>query len=147
MLLGFIFIEKSFEIIDGTEVFVEEATSVKTQAQASSDYKHRPTWKKLVGISCNGRITFVSPLWTGQISDKELAKCSDFLEKLGLRDNIMADREFNIANILSSEISEAARIAAVRIHVERAMDRIKNCYILNGSDNDNSSMIPLPVNV
>ena len=45
------------------------------------------------------------------------------------------------------ETNETARIAAVRIHVERAMDRIKNCYILNGSYNDNSSMIPLPVNV
>ena len=35
-------------IIDGTEIFVERATSMKTQAQTWSNYKHHITWKHLL---------------------------------------------------------------------------------------------------
>ena len=38
-------------IIDETQIFVERATSIKTQAQTWSNYKHHNTWKALVGIS------------------------------------------------------------------------------------------------
>ena len=72
----------------------------------------------------------------------------------------MADRWFDIADILPSgvtlnippfkgarnqlnpkETDETARIAAVRIHVEHAIGRIKNCHILDG--NCFLSMTPL----
>ena len=103
---------KSFEkyptariIIDGTQIFVERATSTKTQAQTWSNYKHHITWKALVGISPNGIVIFVSSLWTDRVSDKELTKCSDLLGKLKPRDNIMSDRGFDIANILPSGIT------------------------------------------
>ena len=38
-------------IIGGTEIFVERATSMKTQAQTWSNHKHHNTWKAFVGIS------------------------------------------------------------------------------------------------
>ena len=161
------YLPKSFEkypatriIIDGTEIFVERATSMKTQAQTWSNYKHHNTWKALVGIFPNGIVTFVSSLWASRVSNKELTKCSGLLGKLEAGDNIMADRWFDIADILPSgvtlnippfkgarnqlnpkETDETARITAVRIHVEHAIGRIKNCHILDG--NCFLSMTPL----
>ena len=125
---------------------------MKTQAQTWSNYKHHNTWKSLVGISPNGIVAIVSSLWTGRVSDKELTKCSGLLEKLEPGDNIMADRRFEIADILPSgatvnippfkggrdqlnpeETYETARIAAVRMHVECAIGRIKNYHVLVGN--------------
>ena len=57
-------------IIDGTEVFVERATSMKTQAQTWSNYKHHKTWKALDGISPNSIVTCVSSLWTRKFQTK-----------------------------------------------------------------------------
>ena len=42
----------------GTEIFLERVTSVKTQAQTWSNYKHHNTWKALFGIFPNGIVTF-----------------------------------------------------------------------------------------
>ena len=134
---------------------------MKKQAQTWSNYKHRNTWKAPADISPKGTATFVSSSpWTGRVSDKELTNCSSLLEKLKLGDNIMTDRGFDIADILPSgvtlniptykggteqlnldETDETVRIAAVRIHVERAIDQIRKYYILNG--NCPLSMTPL----
>ena len=149
-------------IIDGTEIFVERGTSMKTHAQVWSDCKHHNTWKALVGISLNGIIDFVSCLKINQISDKELTKCSGLLKKkLKPEDNVMTDKVFDITDTLSSEdtlnippfkggrkqfnlieTDDSARTAAVRIHVGRAnKGRIKNCHTLN--ENRPLSMTPL----
>ena len=153
------YLPKSFEkypttriIIDGTEIFTQCPSSMNTQSQTWSNYKHHNTWKALVGISPNGAVTFVSKLWTGRVSDKELTNKSGLLDLLEPGDNVMADRGFDIADILptnvtlnippflgtrqqltADETDETARIAAVRIHVERAIGRIKNYHILDGN--------------
>ena len=98
----------------------------------------------MVGISSNGLVTFVSKLWPGRASDKQITKESGLLEMLDYGDNVMADRGFdgvtlNIppfkgsrSQLTATETEETARIAAVRIHVERAIGRIKNYHILDG---------------
>ena len=48
--------------IGDIEIIVERATSMKTQAQVWSNYKHHKTWKELDGISRDGIVTFVSSL-------------------------------------------------------------------------------------
>ena len=63
--------------IDGTDIFIERATWVKTQTQPSCIYKHHNTWKALVGISANGTVIFVSSVLIFQVSDWELTKCSN----------------------------------------------------------------------
>ena len=137
-------------IIDCTEIFTEIPSSMKAQSQTWSDYKHHNTWKVLVGISPNGAVTFVSKLWSGRVSDKQITVKCGVLSLLEPGDNIMADRGFDIADILPHDVSlnippfkgkrdqltpeeteETARIAAVRIHVERAIGRIKNYNILD----------------
>ena len=116
-----------------------------------SSYKNSNTLKTLVGIVPKGGISFVSTLYGGSISDKELTQKSGLIEKLQHGDVIMADRGFNIQEMLACkgvkvnvppfmnesgqfnerELLETRRIASLRIHVERAMERIKNYHILD----------------
>ena len=61
-----------------------------------SSYKNHNTFKALVGISPDGVITFVSWLYPGCISDKELTRKSGILDLLEEGDSVMADRGFDI---------------------------------------------------
>ena len=121
------------------------------QQRTFSSYKNHNTYKGLVGISPGGAITFVSRLFPGSISDRELTRQSGFLQLLDPGDSIMADRGFNIQDDLTplgvrlnippflkgksqleeNELIETRRIASLRIHVERAMERIKNYHIFD----------------
>ena len=57
-------------VIDCTEIFTEKPSSLKSQSQTWSQYKHHNTWKALIGISPNGLVTFISKLWSGRVTDK-----------------------------------------------------------------------------
>ena len=67
-----------------------------------SNYKHHVTYKGLLGIGDSGAITFITQLYEGSISDKEIVKRSGILNKNLWDDNdsIMADRGFTIQNEL-----------------------------------------------
>jgi len=58
-------------IIDATEIFVEQPALPKLQLTFSS-YKIHNTYKGLIGISPTSAVVFVSDLYPGCISDKEL---------------------------------------------------------------------------
>lgn len=139
-------------IIDCTEVYVEVPSSMFAQSQTWSNYKHHNTFKVLVGISPNGQVIFVSKLWGGRVSDKCITQKSGFLQYLKPGDNVVADRGFEITDILppgvglnippfkgaraqltAEEVTETVHIASVRIHVERAIGRIKNYHLLDGT--------------
>jgi len=138
-------------IIDATEIFISQPRLPELQQMTFSNYKNHNTFKALVGISPSGAITFVSKLFPGSISDKELTKQSGLLDLLEKGDSIMADRGFDIEEDLiirgvrlnippflkgkkqfeEHEIIATRRIASLRIHVERAMERIKNFHIFD----------------
>ena len=61
---------KTRAIIDCTEYFIQKPQSPAAQSQSWSDYKHSNTFKQLVGISPNGAFIFLSPLYSGCISDR-----------------------------------------------------------------------------
>ncbi|XP_065054824.1 uncharacterized protein LOC135683491 [Rhopilema esculentum] len=138
-------------IIHCTEIFAEVPSSMKAQSQTWSEYKHHNTWKVLIGISPSGLITFVSKLWSGKVSDKEITLKSGVLALFEDGDNLMADRGFDVkdipppgvtlnippfkgtqAQLTANKTEETDRIASVRIHVERAIGRVKNYHILDG---------------
>ena len=138
-------------IIDATEVFVEQPALPELQQLTFSTYKNTNTYKGLIGISPSGAVVFVSDLYPGCISDKELTRKCGILDLLESGDTLMADRGFDIEGDLilrgvrlnippflkgkqqlsQSELVETRRIASLRIHVERAMERLKNFHIFD----------------
>ena len=139
-------------IIDCTEFFIEIPSSLVNQTITYSSHKSHNTFKLPVGISPTGVVTFLSKLWGGYASDKQVVKESGLLGLLEKGDSVMADEGFLIQDLLDplgvtlnmppkrdsnrqlsrQEVEQTRRIAAVRIHVERKMEQIKNFRILQG---------------
>lgn len=57
--------------------------------------------KGLVGISPLGVVSFMSELYTGSISDKELTMASGLYKLLSPGDDVMADKGFDIQDDLA----------------------------------------------
>ena len=81
-------------IIDCTELFIEKASSVRSQSATFSHYKHYNTAKGLVGISSSGIISFFPDLFPGRTSDKQATVDSGILTLLESGDSIMTERGF-----------------------------------------------------
>ena len=79
-------------IIDCTEIKMETPSAQDNQSACYSYYKSNTTMKGLVGITPSGVCSFVSDLYTGSISDKEIIIQSGFLDKLSKGDGVMADK-------------------------------------------------------
>lgn len=137
-------------IIDCTEFFLQRPRSPTAQAATYSSYKSKNTAKCLLAISPSGNITFVPKLYGGNVSDRYITEHSGFLEFVEEGDDIMADRGFTIRDLVTSkkatlnippftrkcswgkrkrlnvnEIKQTRNIAKLRIHVERAIQRLK----------------------
>ena len=136
-------------IIDCTELFIETPSQPRSQSATCSTYKNHNTGKGLIGVAPRGYLTFVSELYAGNTSDKQLTNDCGILKLLEPGDEVMADRGFEIENDLPPGVSlnippflgeqaqfskedeiKTRRIAKHRIHVERAIQRIKSFRIL-----------------
>lgn len=137
-------------IIDCTEVPIERASLAETNTKTFSSYKNRQTVKCLVACTPAGTISYVSEIAGGRMSDKEIVKRSDFLSKLTPGDVVMADRGFNIQDLLltkkcrlvippftrrgqrftATKDARTKNVANARIHIERAIGRMKEFKIL-----------------
>ena len=67
-------------IIDCTEVKCAMPSSLLLNSELFSTYKNHTTLKGLVGISPSGAITFISQLYTGSMSDREIVERSGILD-------------------------------------------------------------------
>ena len=145
---------KAVVIIDCTEVFIERATNLLARSQTWSNYKSHNTIKYLIGITPQGSISFVSQAWGGRVSDKTITQECGLLSKLLPGDLILADRGFNIMELVdqykakvklpaftkgksqlsAEEVKQSRELARVRIHVERLIGMVKQKYsILEGT--------------
>lgn len=135
-------------IIDCSELFIETPSSFRAQSVTYSNYKHHNTAKGLVGIGPSAAVTFVTDLYAGRSSDKQITNDCGILKLLEDGDSVMADNGFDVESDLPNGISlnippflcnkehlsleeetGTRRIASVRIHVERAIARVKNFRI------------------
>ena len=79
-------------IINCTEVLCEFPSSLLLNSKLFSSYKHHVTLKGLVGFAPRGSFSFISQLFTGSISDREIVQRSDFLSlEFNDGDSVMAD--------------------------------------------------------
>lgn len=118
---------------------------MNVQRDIFSRYKYRNTWKVLIGISPNGVVTFVSSPFPGSTSDKVIILKSGLLEQLASGDFVLVNKskifyhleslnippfldtpQFTPGQVLLTEV-----IAMLRIHIERAIQKIKCFSILN----------------
>ena len=125
-------------IIDCTEIRCEMPSGLLLNSELFSSYKNHVTFKGLVGIAPSGAITFVSQLYTGSISDREIVRRSGFLDlKFSNGDTVMADKGFTVEDLLPLGVSlnippflgdntqmsnedfiATQQIASIRIHIE-----------------------------
>ena len=94
-------------IIDCTELFIETPSQPRTQSATFSTYKNHNTGKGLIGISPRGDLTFVSEMYAGNTSDKQLTNDCGIMKLLEPGDEVMADRGFEIEENLPPGVSAA----------------------------------------
>ena len=88
-------------IIDCTEVRCQIPSGLLLNSELFSLYKNYVTLKGLVGITPIGAVTFISQLYTGNISDREIVTRSGLsLLDLTSGDSVMADKGLTIEDIL-----------------------------------------------
>ena len=101
-----------------------------------------------LAITPDGSISFVSRAFGGRLSDKYITNNSGFLQLIRPEDLILADKGFptikgmdnivrpprakrNQKHFTEAQMEETKKIAKVRIHVERAIQRLKVYKILS----------------
>ncbi|XP_069114439.1 uncharacterized protein [Argopecten irradians] len=139
-------------ILDCTEIRTDTPESTKAKSLLYSNYKSHMTWKILVGITPSGVPSLVTSCYAGSISDKKITEMSGVVDMCDAGDAIMVDKGFLISDMTTPknieliippfkrknkkfsgrEVEKTRRIANLRIHVERQMQRIKLFRILNG---------------
>ncbi|XP_023685266.2 uncharacterized protein [Paramormyrops kingsleyae] len=129
-------------ILDCTELRCQCPSSPVLQSEVFSSYKSHCTLKGLIGIVPHGAVTFVSSLYAGSVSDKQITRECGLLTLLKPGMAVMADRGFLIDDMVpckiyrpaflsgrsqmsACEVKETQDIARLRVHVERLIRRVK----------------------
>ena len=134
-------------IIDATELKIEVPSALQKHSESYSTYKSHTTLKCLLGLLLDpkGGIMFISQLYEGSISDKQIVQRSGFLDILHKKLTVclMADKGFDIQDELKKldlhlnippflkdkvgfedVVVKTQTIARHRIHVERAICKV-----------------------
>ena len=138
--------------IDAFEIQCCRPSSLMLQSQSYSNYKSRNTVKGLVACTPSGQIGFISQLYTGSISDRELTIRSGFLKMPHNKGAMwLVDKGFQIQDLAdplgvkvtmpafvgqnsqmtADEVFHTQQIASERIHVERAINKVKKFHIFD----------------
>ncbi|KAK3921526.1 putative transposase for insertion sequence element IS702 [Frankliniella fusca] len=146
-------------ILDTTEVRIEAPEDFREQGNTFSDYKGGNVLMYLIGSSCWGSVSYVSPGFEGSISDVELYRQSGIRDFLEEGDLLLVDRGFRIQEecdedkvicvhppflknrdkYTPEEEQLKREIAKARIYVEHVNRKIKVFKILK---NIRNTMLP-----
>lgn len=137
-------------VLDCTEVEIEKPKDLRSHILTYSHYKGTHTAKILVS-EISGGLIYVSPAYGGKVSDTFVMKESRLLQKcISGVDAVMVGKGFLIDNLCEAhnikmirplflkgqrQLSEQAAqrnqsIASARVHIERAIQRMKLFKIL-----------------
>lgn len=89
-------------IVDCLEIKIQQSDNPDKQQLTFSYYKNANTAKAIVGLCPSGEISFISDLFCGSISNKEIFKKCDLLQNLAKGYLIMADKGFKIEDQLKA---------------------------------------------
>lgn len=118
----------------------------------------RPTFKLLICCDEKGAVNYISDIFCGSISDRDIVLISGFLDKLTSEDSVLADRGFDISDLLEhngvllnippflrgkpqlsqTDVMKTRIIANKRILIENVIGRAKKNMIL---------VDPMPMNL
>lgn len=90
-------------IIDCTEMPIASTSNPEMSQNTFSNYKNRNTFKGLVSCDEYGAVNFISDLFGGSISDREITVKSQFIDKLVAGECVLADRGFEISDLLEDK--------------------------------------------
>ncbi|XP_038154123.1 uncharacterized protein LOC119791856 [Cyprinodon tularosa] len=136
-------------VLDCTEIYCQTPSDLMLQSEVFSTYKSHSTLKAMIGIAPHGAITFVSALYAGSMSDREIFKQSGIISVLEPDMAIMVDRGFLVDNLAPCkvyrptfrsgkrqmnphDVLQTQNIARLRIHVERCIRRVKENKFFDG---------------
>lgn len=120
-------------IVDCTELKCQVPSSLLLQSEMYSQYKSLTTLKGQIGMSQHGSVTFISSLYSGSVSDKQLFRESGIIPLLDKDMAVMVDKGFLIDDLvpckinrppslskkLSHEVLLTQDITHIRINVEK----------------------------
>jgi len=137
---------------DCLEIEIQKPMGAVAQSMTWSSYKNTNTIKVFVVVTPNGLFMFVSVPYCGRATDEMITADCGFLDLLQPGMELMVDRGFKkIENMVlakkarlvrppsvstgvklsKSKVMEARKIAGLRIHVERAIRRIREFRFLS----------------
>ncbi|KAL0839756.1 hypothetical protein ABMA28_016397 [Loxostege sticticalis] len=155
---------KTQSIIDCFEIQIQQPSNATHQSLTWSNYKGCNTLKYLISITPNGFINYISGGYGGRVDDAALFQDCKIIDQIPTGSTILADRGFkHIASIVESkgcklirppsvktgavsnkaDVMDTKRIAAVRIHVERSIGRLRSFKMLAPHACVNVKMLPV----
>lgn len=144
-------------IVDGTEFKIDRPRNPRLQQSSFSTYKNTSTMKALIGCTPGGLISYVSPVYGGSTSDRQIVERSDLPKKCNSGDVLMADKAFTVQDICAPHnvtvatptfvkgkgylphetIMKDRLLSKHRIHIERIIGLLKTYKFLAGKLNHN----------
>lgn len=126
-------------VLHCTELRCQTPNSYLPQSEVFSTCKSHCTFKGLIGVAPHGAITFVSALYAGSISKKEILKRSGIVSLLKPRMAIMVDKGFPVKDCVPCKVytraslskraqlsvSETKSVTRLRVHVDRLIGSVK----------------------
>ncbi|KAJ8671462.1 hypothetical protein QAD02_002721 [Eretmocerus hayati] len=149
-------------IIDCFEIEIEKPSDAMNQSMTWSQYKGCNTYKGFLSVTGDGLMNFVSKGACGRCSDISIVENCGYLDKIPPGTSVLADRGFKGLDILlqrksctltrppsvqkdikssKEDVKLTKQVASIRIHVERAINRIRNYSILDIHSRVDNSLI------
>lgn len=151
-------------IIDCLEIQIEKPSNAVHQSLSWSQYKKCNTLKYLISCTPDGLVNFISVGYSGRATDVMIVEDCGFLDCLPPKTAVMADRGFKeISHLLEKkqctlirppsvfkstasakeDVKQSKRIAALRIHIERVINRLREFHMLLPHACVDHSLIPI----